>query len=351
MLPSILKTRALVASCCALLLFGGCTTLPQQAVHDYSVMDRVTIGGPGGWDFIAFDSARARLFISRGDRVIVWSPDSRKVVGEIRGTEGVHGIALAQDLNRGFTTNGRANTISVFALDNLGVTDTIAVPGSNPNAILYEPAFKRVYSFNGRSSDVTVIDAVNLKVLTTIPLGGKPEVAVSDGAGHVFVNIEDTSEVVVIDQATNKIQARWPLGSCTEPTGLAIDKAHQRLFAVCANQEMTVVDSTAGRLVAHLAIGSEPDGVEFDPALGLAFSSNGDGTLTLVHEDEAEHFSVVANVPTQAKARTLALDPLSHRIFLVTAAFGPTPEPTNENPRARPPMVPDSFTVLVASPK
>ncbi len=253
---------------------------------NYEVIDRVTIGGAGGWDFLSFDQVRQRLYISRSDRVQVWSPQSRKVIGEIAGTAGVHGIALAQDLGLGFTSNGRANTVTVFSLDDLHVVDTISISGENPDAILYEPKLKRVYTFNGHSHNSTVIDAVSLKVLTNIDLDGKPEVAVRDDAGHVFVNIEDTAEIVVIDQVNNKVQSRWSLAPCTEPTGLAIDKTHGRLFSVCSNNMMTIVDAQTGRLIAAMPIGSKPDGAEYDSDQGMAFSSNGDGTLTLVHEND-----------------------------------------------------------------
>jgi len=347
-----LRGKFLVASAALLLLVQGCAasgTGPTPS--SYAVAERVTIGGNGGWDFIALDQFRQRLFITRGDRVQVWDIQSKKLVGEIEGTAGVHGVALAQDLKRGFTSNGRSNTVAVFDLETLKVVDTISIPGDNPDAILYEPKFKRVYCFNGRSGNVTVIDAVNLKVLANVALGGKPEVAVSDGAGHVFVNVEDSAELVVIDQATNAVQARWPLAPCTSPTGLALDTLHRRLFSVCDNHKMVILDAQSGRQVAIMTIGGAPDGAEYDPSLDMVFSSNGDGTLTFMHEDDPEHFTVVANVPTQEKARTLALDSESHRIYLVTALFGPTPAPTAEQPKPRPPVLPDSFTVIVVAPK
>jgi YVTN family beta-propeller protein len=336
----------------ALLVFVlGCTSALAADPGEYAVVEQVKIGGPGGWDFITFDPARQRLFIARGDRVQVWSAGSRLVLAEIAGTAGVHGVALSQDLNRGFASNGRANSITVFDLDTLQVVKTIAIAGANPDAILYDAGSKRVYCFNGRSASMTVIDAASLQVLADVALGGKPEVAVSDGAGRVFVNIEDTAEIVVIDQASNKVQARWPLKPCEDPTGLAIDAAHRRLFAVCANRMMVVHDAESGRQVASVPIGGSPDGAGFDPALGLAFSSNGEGTLTLVHQDDLEHYSVAANVPTQARARTMALDPVSHRVYLVSASFGSAPAPTAGQPKPRPPMIPDSFTVLVLAPK
>ena len=322
----------------------------QATAGEPASLELFNVGGLGGWDFLTFDPVGRRLFIARGDRVQVWSAQDKKVVAEIAGTEGVHGVALAQGLNRGFTSNGRANTVSVFGLDDLKITKTIDV-GVNPDAILYEPAFKRVYAFNGRGRSVSVIDAVGLSVLATVPLGGKPEVAVADGAGHVFVNIKDTAELVVIDQASNRIQARWPLKPCVEPTGLAIDVAQRRLFSVCGNNKMVIVDADSGRLLADPPIGDEPDGVEFDPASGKAFSANGQGTVTVVQEAGARHFDAVATIPTRPRARTIALDPVSHRLYLVTASYGPTPVPSGDGSRPRPPMLKDTFTVLVLTPR
>lgn len=351
--PVFSTCGTIAAILAATLLLQGCAAhapVPRGG-RPYAVVDRATIGGPGGWDFVTFDPSSQRLFIARDDRVQVWSAVTRQLVGEIAGTAGVHGVSLAHELRRGFTSNGRANSLSVFDLADLHVVRTLPIPGDNPDAILYESGFKRVYTFNGRSHDMTVVDAVTLDVLATVPLGGKPEVAVSDGAGHVFVNIEDTAELVAIDQATHRVSERWPLAPCDSPTGLAIDATHRRLFSVCANRLMMVVDADSGAIVARLPIGSAPDGAEYDPALALAFSANGDGTLTVVHEDSPDAFTVVASVPTQNKARTLSLDPLSHRVYLVSARFGPTPEATAAQPRPRPPVLPDSFTVIVVAPR
>ena len=352
-LDTLVRRSSLNASAALLFLIQGCAapSAVGPGPSEYAVVDRVTIGGAGGWDLLAFDQVRQQLFIARGDRVQVWSARSKQLAGEIAGTAGVHGVALAQELGRGFTSNGRANAVTVFGLDDLRSLATVTVPGENPDAILYEPKFKRVYAFNGRSRNVAVIDAVNLKVLSSIPLPGKPELAVSDGGGHVFVNIEDTAELAVIDQAANMVRARWPLAPCTNPTGLAIDTAHMRLFSVCDNHKMVIVDAQSGRLVAVVPIGGAPDGAEYDAALGLAFSANSDGTLTLVHESDPEHFVVVADVPTQERARTLALDPVSHRVYLVTASFGPTAAATAEQPKPRAAMIPDTFTILVMAPK
>src|SRR5665213_1737143 len=247
-----LRRCALVACAAILLTVQGCAVRPVAQEHPaaYFEVERTPIGGPGGWDFLTFDPARGRLFISRGDRVQVWDARSRKVVGQIEGTSGVHGVALAPELNRGFTSNGRANSVSVFDLGDLHAVKTIAIAGVNPDAILYEPRLKRIYTFNGRSHDMTVIDAVGLRVVAQVALGGKPEVPVSDGQGHLFVNIEDTAQLVAIDEATNQVRSRWPLSPCEEPTGLAIDVAHQRLFSACANHRMIVTDARSGRAVA-----------------------------------------------------------------------------------------------------
>jgi YVTN family beta-propeller protein len=282
--------------------------------------------------------------------VQVWSALTHQVVGGIGPTEGVHGIALAPELGRGFTSDGRSNTVTVFGLVDLKVLTKVPIPGINPDAILYEPVFKRVYVFNGRSHDVSIMDATSLRLIATVPLGGKPEVGVSDGAGRVFVNIEDTSEIVALDPKTNELSARWPLSPCEEPTGLAIDVAHSRLFSVCANKRMAVRDSTSGKLVGQVPIGAEPDGAAFDPVLGIAWSSNGEGTLTMVRADAGGRYQSVATVATRPRARTLALDPVTHRIYLATATFGPAAAPTADRPRPRPPMLPDSFEVLVVAP-
>jgi YVTN family beta-propeller protein len=349
--PFFSRRVAALAGGVAFLLCGCAGPTPAvDAIAGGATTERYVIGGAGGWDFLTFDAVGQRLFITRGDRVQVWSAQTRRVVAEIAGTSGVHGVALAADLNRGFTTNGRANTVSVFALDALRITNTIDIEADNPDAILYDPALKRVYAFNGRSANMTVIDAVGLTVIATVPLGGKPEVAVTDGQGHVFVNIEDTAELVVVDQASNRVQARWSLQPCLEPTGLAIDVAHRRLLSVCANHKMVIIDASSGRLVGEVPIGAEPDGVEFDPASGRAFSANGEGTVTVVQEADPEHFSAVATIATQPRARTLALDSRAHRIYLVTAAFGPMPAATPEQPRPRAPMLADTFSVLVLAP-
>jgi YVTN family beta-propeller protein len=314
----------------------------------YVIQRQFLLGGAGGWDYLTVDSAANRLFISRSDRVLVMSTVDGSVVATIADTPGVHGIALARELGIGFTSNGRADTVTVFDLKSLAVTKTIAVTGHNPDAILYDPASKRVYTFNGRSHDISVIDPQKGAVTATLPAGGKPEFAATNGAGRIFFNIEDTSELGVIDSSTSSRIATWPLQNCRSPTGLAIDIQHQRLFSVCQNGVLTVTDAASGRHVAEVPIGKGPDAAAFDAKRGLLFSSNGeDGTLTVIHQDDADHYSVAANVATQRSARTMALDTGTHRLYLVAAQFGAAPEPSATDSHPRPPVLNGSFKVLV----
>lgn len=315
----------------------------------FKLVNRYHVGGDGKWDLLAFDAQRHRLFISRATHVQVIDADSGKMVGDISGTDGVHGIALADDLNVGFTSNGKSNSVTVFDLATLKVITSINISGLNPDVILYEPKSKHILTFNGRSTNATVIDALTLKEIDTIALPGKPELAVSDNAGKIFVNIEDKNEIAVIDSGTDKVLGSYPLGNGIEPTGLAIDRQHERLFSVCANRKMVIMDSVTGKIVSEVAIGDGPDSAAFDPELGVAFSSNGDGTLTLVKENDREHFSVMGNIKTKKGARTMAYDAIKHRAFLVTASFGKTPPASVEQPKPRPAIIPDSFVVLVVS--
>ena len=314
----------------------------------YHVIKTYKVGGDGGWDYLTFDKASNRLFISRATHVIVMDADSGKVVGDIPDTPGVHGIALAPEFGRGFVSNGRDNSVTVFDLSNLKLLSKIKV-GENPDAILYDPASKRVFTFNGHSHDVTAIDAAKSAVLGTIKVDGKPEFAVSDEKGEIFVNIEDKSELMALDPNKLEAKARWPLAPCEEPSGLAIDRKSRRLFSGCGNKLMSVVDADSGKLVTTLPIGDGVDANAFDPETGLAFASCGEGVLTVVHEDSADKFSVVESVPTARGARTMTLDPEKHRVFLVTAKFGPPPAPTAQQPHPWPSILPDTFVVMVMS--
>jgi len=311
----------------------------------YHLKQKFPIGGEGFWDYITFDSPARRLFISRGTHVVVLDVDSGKLVGEIPDTPGVHGIALAPDLGRGFVSNGRGNNVTIFDLKTLATLGH-APAGQNPDAIIYDPATRRVFAMNGRSGDVTAIDAATGSVAGTIPVGGKLEFAAADGAGRIYVNVEDKSEIAQIDSQKLAVTARWPLAPCEEPSGLAMDTANRRLFAGCHNKMMAVLDANTGKVIATPPIGEGVDAGRFDPGTKFAFASCGEGVLTVVHEDSPDKFSVVENVPTQRGARTMALDPRTHDVYLVTAEFGPRPEPTAENPHPRPTMVPNSFVVL-----
>jgi DNA-binding beta-propeller fold protein YncE len=280
---------------------------------------------------------------------MVLDADSGKSVGDIADTPGVHGIALAPDLGRGFTSNGREGTVSIFDIKTMATSSKVKV-GDNPDAILYDPVTKRVFTFNGRSQDSTAIDGASGKVLGTIKLDGKPEFAASDAKGEIFVNIEDKSELVAIDPNKLEVKAKWPLAPCKEPSGLAIDRKNRRLFVGCDNKMMAVVDADSGKVLATPAIGEGVDATAFDSETGLAFASCGeDGVLTVVKEESPDKFSVAETVTTQKGARTLALDPKTHNVFVVTAQFGPPPAPTPDNPHPRRSIVADSFVVLVAS--
>jgi DNA-binding beta-propeller fold protein YncE len=312
----------------------------------YHLIKTIKVGGEGFWDYLNFDSSTRRLFISRGTRVDVLDVDSEKIVGTIPDTPGVHGIALAPELGDGFTSNGQAGTVTIFDMKTLQPIGH-APAGKNPDAIVYDPATKRVFTMNGLSKDSTAVDALTGNVLATISLGGKPEFATADGAGHVYVNLEDKSEIEQIDSRALLVTATWPLAPCESPSGMAMDAAHRRLFSGCHNKIMAVVDADSGRVVASAPIGLGVDANQFDPGTGFAFSSNGSGTLSVIHEDSPDQFTAVEEVPTQTGARTMAIDPKTHEVFLVTAQFAPPPAATPDNPRPRGGMMPDSFVVLV----
>jgi YVTN family beta-propeller protein len=339
----LLSRRSLFV--CLLLLFSS-AALHAQPKSGYRVIKQVKLGGEGGWDYLTFDAKGNRLFISRGTHVMVVDADSGAVVGDIPDTQGVHGIALADEFGKGYTSNGRASNVTVFDLKTLKVLKQVPV-GKNPDAIIYDPASKRVFTMNGASNNATAIDAATDAVAGTVALEGRPEFAVSDEKGHVFVNLEDKSAVVEFDPKKLTVISRWPIAPGEEPSGLAIDRKHARLFSTGANKTLVILNAETGKVVTTLPIGGGVDAAGFDPETGLAFSSNGEGTLTVVHEDSPDKFTVIENVPTQRGARTMALDPKTHRVFLVTAEFGPPPAPTPERPRPRPSIVPGSFTLLI----
>jgi len=321
---------------------------PEAAVvpsRKLEVLRTLKIGGEGGWDYVTLDPEARRIYLPRSSRAVVLDLEGKKV-GEIPATEGVHGVAIACDLDRGYTSNGRANTVTVFKLSTLEVIREVKTTGENPDAILYEPATRQVFTFNGRGKNATVFNAETLEVTGTIPMGGKPEFAVCDGKGRVFVNVEDTHELLAINARSRTVDARWPLKPLEEPSGLAIDIAHQRLFSVGRNKLMAVVDATNGKLVKTLPIGEGCDGAAFDPGTGRTYASNGEGTLTVITQDGKDHFTVTGTLPTRKGARTMAVDTRTHLLYLPTAEYGPAPE-AKPGQRSRPPMIPESFQVLV----
>ena len=301
----------------------------------YKVSGKFPVAGEGGWDYLLVDDASRRLYLSHSTHVVVFDADSHAVVGDIPDTQGVHGVAIAPDLGRGFTSNGRSNTVTIFDLKTLKAIASVPT-GTNPDAVLYEPFTKRVFAFNGRSKDATVIGAADGKVLGTFPVGGKPEFAAADGKGNVYVNVEDTAELLHIDAAKMAVLHRWPLSPCKEPTGLAMDTASRRLFAVCDNEMMAIVNADTGKIVATPKTGEGADAAAFDPATNFVFSSNGEsGTLTIIHEDGPDKYSVVENVATRKSARTMALDLKTHNLFLPSADMIP-PGPGQKWPSVKP---------------
>jgi len=333
-----------------MLVLGSIISGAAPAPAHYELKQKYVLGGDGGWDYLTYDAAGKRLFISRGTHVMVVDPAKGSVVGDIPDTPGVHGIALAPELGKGFTSNGRENTVTVFDLKTLKQIAKIKLDGAeNPDAILYDPASKRVFTFNGRSKNATEIDAEKNSVVTTIPLDGKPEFAVSDEKGTVFVNIEDKSELTSIDPRKGAVLKTWSLAPCEEPSGLAMDRAHRRLFSGCHNKMMAVVNADTGKVIATPAIGEGVDANAFDSSSELAFSSNGDGTLTVVHEESPDKYAVAENAKTQRFARTMAVDTSNHDVYLVTAEIEEAP-PAKEGERPRRSMKPGTFTLLVMSP-
>jgi DNA-binding beta-propeller fold protein YncE len=306
----------------------------------WKILKEIKIGGDGGWDYLTMDSQARRLYVSHATHVVVVDPDAGKVVGDIPDTPGVHGIALAPSLNRGFVTNGRGNNVTIFDIKTLKPIGQVPT-GDNPDSVRFEPKSGRVFTFNGRGNNSTAIDAKTGMVVATIPMGGKPEFSVADDKGNVFVNIEDTSELVEIDAAKAAVTKRYSLKPCDAPSGLAIDVKKRRLFSVCSNRLMAISDPDAGKVIATPAIGAGSDGAAFDPSTGYAISSNGDGTLTVV-QDVGGKYEVVENVATARGARTITLDEKTHNVYLSVADTLP-PQPGQR----RGGFAPDSFKVIV----
>lgn len=332
-------------------IFGAFALIVSSASAQdsgYKILDKVKLGGEGGWDYLNADTVSGMLFISRGTHVQVMDMEKKTLVADIPNTNGVHGIALAREFGKGYISDGRDTAVTVFDLKDFKTLKVIKIGALNPDAIIYDEVSKRVFTFNGRSSNATAIDAATDSVVGTVPLDGKPEFAQADGAGNIYVNIEDKSTITGFDAKTLKVLKTWSIAPGEEASGLAIDRQHHLLFSVASNKKMIVSDYGSGKVIADVPIGEGPDAAGFDPETQYAFSSNGrDGTLTVVHEDAPDKFTVVDNVKTQMSARTMSIDLKTHRIYLSAAEFGKAPEPTNDNPRPRPPMVPGSFTILI----
>lgn len=328
------------------LIAAFCAALATPAVSqgEYRILGSYTLGGDGGWDYLNLDPATGNLFITRGSHVMVVDPATGKLLADIGGLQGIHGTVFIGD--RAYVSEGGANRIAVIDTKSLSKISEIAV-GTRPDGILFDPISKRIFTFNSTSKDATAVDPVSGKAVGTVALDGKPEAAVSDGAGTIFVNIEDKSELVAFDAQTLTVKQRYPLAPCEEPSGGAADIAHGRIFSGCANNMIAVTDMKTGKVVAQIPIGKGVDANRFDPATGLVFSSNGEpGTLTIAHEDSPDKFTVLQNVVTAGGARTMELDTKSHRVYVVTADRKPG-TPTADRPNPRPVPVPGTFRLIV----
>lgn len=325
----------------ALLITSGLAV--AAAPQGYSLLKTVPVPGDGGWDYLIVDDAGRRVYVSHGNQVDVLDADSYELKGTIADTKGVHGIALAPEFGRGFTSNGRTDNVTIFDLKSLKVLGQVKT-GKNPDAIIYDPATKQVFTFNGGGKSATAIDAKEGKVMGTIELSGRPEFAVSDGAGHVFVNIEDKSTIAKIDAKKLTVAEEWPLAPGEGPASLSMDPKRKRLFAGCRNKLLMVVDAENGKIIAKVPIGQGADATMFDPETGNIFTSCGDGTVTVVHADGDDKYSVAETIKTKARSKTMALDAKTHKLFLPSADFKPSGQP-----KGRPTLVPKSFAILVYS--
>lgn len=325
--------------CLLTMLFIGVTVNAQS---HYKIVNKFHIEGNGGWDYISVDETNSRIYVSHATVAQAIDIKTGKLIGTIPDTKGIHGIAFAPALNKGFTSNGRDSSVTVFNLKTLAVITKIKVTGKNPDAILFDPFSQKVFTFNGGSSNATVIDAKDNKVVATITLDGKPEFPATDGKGTIFVNIEDKSKISVIDAKTLKVTKSWPIAPGEEPSGLALNNQSHRLFSVCSNKLMVITDAETGKVVTTLPIGDRCDGVAFDPEYRRAYSSNGEGTITVVQEEDANRFKVLETINTQKGARTIAVDKETHHLYLPAAEFGTTVVANNHNSAVKP----DSFVVL-----
>jgi YVTN family beta-propeller protein len=324
-----------------ILLISGILVYSKQASRgDYKIVNKIHLEGDEKWDYLFSDDINNRLYVSHGSMVQVIDEATGTSVGKITGLNGVHGIAIAPDLNKGFITSGKDSSVTIFSTHSLQVQAKITVTGKGPDAILFDPFSNKVFVFNGKSDNATVIDAVSNKILATIPLDGKPEFSVSDGKGKVYVNLEDKSSIAVINPMTCKVEHVWPTGPGEEPTGLALDNENHRLFSVCKNKLIVVVDALTGKVVTSLPIGERCDGVTFDPGSKCVYTSNGDATMSIVKEDANGKFIVLESFTTQEGARTITINKMTHHIYLPAASFSPAAE------GKKPKIIAGTFVIL-----
>jgi YVTN family beta-propeller protein len=334
---------------CLILISGSISMKAQTGSSQYRIANKFHVEGDGGWDYLNADESTGRIFISHSTVVNVIDEKDGKLIGTIPDTKGVHGIAIAADLNKAFISNGRDSSVTIIDLTTLAFITKVTVTGQNPDAIIYDQFSHKVFAYNGRTANATVIDASTNKVIATIKLDGKPENSVTDGKGRVYVNIEDKSEISAINSLTNTVEQTWSITPGEEASGLALDNENHRLFAVCSNKLMVILDALSGNVITSLPIGSGSDGAAFDPELKRAYSSNGEGTLTVVQEMNPAEFKVLENVPTQPGARTITVDKKTHHIFMSTAEYE-APNPSAGNTNRRPAVKPGTFTVLDVAP-
>jgi len=333
-----MKKTFLTLLSAALIMSSSCVI----AQSNYRAGNKIHVEGDGGWDYLNVDEISGRIFVSHGTVAQAIDIKTGKLAGTLPDTKGIHGIAIANDLNKGFTSNGRDSSVTIFNLKTFEVITKINVTGRNPDAILYDPFSQKVFTFNGGSNNSTVIDAKANKVIGTIPLDGKPEFSVTDLKGKVFVNIEDKSVINVINSTTLKVEQHWPIAPGEEPSGLALDNQTHRLFSVCSNKLMVVTDALSGKIITTLPIGDRCDGVVFDPGKKRAYASNGEGSITVVQEENGNSFKVLETVATQPGAKTIAIDKTTHHLYLTTAEYETAPTAANR----RPPVKPNSFVIL-----
>src|SRR5579862_1423808 len=333
----------LASSLLLLVPAGHVQAAPQSA--GYHVIRRIPIGGDGAWDYLKVDPDAHRLYVARATHLMIVDEVTGKLLGDIPNTSGIHGAAIASEFNKGFTSNGTANTVTMFDLKTLKPISDIKVTGENPDSIIYDPQTKRVFTFNGRTNNSTAIDAATGMVVGTVMLGGKPEEPALDGKGNMFANLEDKNSVVEFDTKTFAVKGTWSLAPCDGPSGLAMDTKNRRLFAACGKM-VAVMNADTGKVVATPQIAGDPDGIGFDPGTGLVFAPVREGLLTVIHQDSPDKYSLVANVTTQAGARTMTLDTKTHHVFTETSDFQAAPAPTADNPRPRPQQIPGSFVIL-----